>query len=153
MAATTSRSAAWAPSHWVISLPSRPWRSFSGWRLAIACNLDGASIFLCVATIFIAQLYGIDLTLSQQVLLVVTMVLTSKGAAGVPGFAIIILSATLASAGLPLDAVALVAGIFRIIDSGTTTLNVLGNAVAPLVIARWEGVDVTGSADPLSQSS
>ncbi|HGA2319076.1 TPA: cation:dicarboxylase symporter family transporter [Pseudomonas putida] len=118
-----------------------------------AFNLDGASIFLGVATIFIAQLYGIDLTLCQQVLLVVTMVLTSKGAAGVPGFAIIILSATLASAGLPLDAVALVAGIFRIIDSGTTTLNVLGNAVAPLVIARWEGVDVTGSADPLSQSS
>jgi proton glutamate symport protein len=103
-----------------------------------AFNLDGASIFLGVATIFIAQLYGIDLSLTQQVLLVITMVLTSKGAAGVPGFAIIILSATLASAGLPLDGVALIAGIFRIIDSGTTTLNVLGNAVAPLVIARWE---------------
>jgi proton glutamate symport protein len=103
-----------------------------------AFNLDGASIFLGVATIFIAQLYGIELSLSQQALLVVTMVLTSKGAAGVPGFAIIILSATLASAGLPLDGVALIAGIFRIIDSGTTTLNVLGNAIAPLVIARWE---------------
>ncbi|HGK3777558.1 TPA: dicarboxylate/amino acid:cation symporter [Klebsiella pneumoniae] len=103
-----------------------------------AFNLDGASIFLGVATIFVAQLYGIDLTLMQQVILVVTMVLTSKGAAGVPGFAILILSATLASAGLPLDAVALIAGIFRIIDSGTTTLNVLGNVVAPLVINRWE---------------
>jgi proton glutamate symport protein len=103
-----------------------------------AFNLDGASIFLGVATLFVAQLYGIDLTLAQQALLVVTMVLTSKGAAGVPGFAIIILSATLASAGLPLDGVALIAGIFRIIDSGTTTLNVLGNAIAPLVIARWE---------------
>ncbi|MBT9236614.1 cation:dicarboxylase symporter family transporter [Pseudomonas inefficax] len=110
-----------------------------------AFNLDGASIFLGVATIFIAQLYGIDLTLSQQILLVVTMVLTSKGAAGVPGFAIIILSATLASAGLPLDAVALVAGIFRVIESGTTTLNVLGNAIAPLVIARWEGVQLKPS--------
>jgi proton glutamate symport protein len=66
------------------------------------------------------------------------MVLTSKGAAWVPGFAIIILSATLASAGLPLEGVALIAGIFRIIDSGTTTLNVLGNAIAPLVIAKWE---------------
>ncbi|MEN5305569.1 cation:dicarboxylase symporter family transporter [Pseudomonas sp. TWI628] len=109
-----------------------------------AFNLDGASIFLGVATIFIAQLYGIDLTLSQQILLVVTMVLTSKGAAGVPGFAIIILSATLASAGLPLEAVALVAGIFRVIESGTTTLNVLGNAIAPLVIARWEGVALKG---------
>ncbi|MFM9434932.1 proton glutamate symport protein [Janthinobacterium sp. CG_23.3] len=103
-----------------------------------AFNLDGAAIFLGVATIFIAQLYGIDLSATQQALLVITMVLTSKGAAGVPGFAIIILSATLASAGLPLDGVALIAGIFRIIDSGTTTLNVLGNAVAPLVIARWE---------------
>jgi len=101
-------------------------------------NLDGAAIFLGVATIFIAQLYGIDLSVTQQAMLVITMVLTSKGAAGVPGFAIIILSATLASAGLPLEGVALIAGIFRIIDSGTTTLNVLGNAVAPLVIARWE---------------
>lgn len=107
-----------------------------------AFNLDGASIFLGVATVFIAQLYGIDLSISQQIMLVVTMVLTSKGAAGVPGFAIIILSATLASAGLPLEAVALIAGIFRIIDSGTTTLNVLGNAVAPLVIAKWEGVEL-----------
>ncbi|MEG1054657.1 MAG: cation:dicarboxylase symporter family transporter [Janthinobacterium sp.] len=103
-----------------------------------AFNLDGAAIFLGVATIFIAQLYGVDLTVAQQAMLVITMVLTSKGAAGVPGFAIIILSATLASAGLPLEGVALIAGIFRIIDSGTTTLNVLGNAVAPLVIARWE---------------
>ncbi|KAB8043909.1 cation:dicarboxylate symporter family transporter [Janthinobacterium aquaticum] len=103
-----------------------------------AFNLDGAAIFLGVATIFIAQLYAIDLSLTQQAMLVITMVLTSKGAAGVPGFAIIILSATLASAGLPLEGVALIAGIFRIIDSGTTTLNVLGNAIAPLVIARWE---------------
>ncbi|WP_436503091.1 cation:dicarboxylate symporter family transporter [Janthinobacterium sp. LB2P49] len=107
-----------------------------------AFNLDGAAIFLGVATIFIAQLYGIDLSATQQAMLVITMVLTSKGAAGVPGFAIIILSATLASAGLPLEGVALIAGIFRIIDSGTTTLNVLGNAVAPLVIARWEKEDL-----------
>ena len=112
-----------------------------------AFNLDGASIFLGVATIFVAQLYGIDLSLTQQVLLVVTMVLTSKGAAGVPGFAIIILSATLASAGLPLEGVALIAGIFRIIEGGTTTLNVLGNAIAPLVIARWEKVELRPLAE------
>jgi len=86
----------------------------------------------------VAQLYGIDLSVSQQALLVVTMVLTSKGAAGVPGFAILILSATLATAGLPLEGVALIAGIFRIIESGTTTLNVLGNAIAPLVVAKWK---------------
>lgn len=103
-----------------------------------AFNLDGASIFLGVATIFVAQLYDINLTIGQQVMLVVTMVLTSKGAAGVPGFALLILSATLASAGLPLTGVALVAGVFRIMEMGTTTLNVLGNAVAPLVVAKWE---------------
>lgn len=106
--------------------------------MGYAFNLDGASIFLGVATIFVAQLYGIDLSVSQQALLVVTMVLTSKGAAGVPGFAILILSATLATAGLPLEGVALIAGIFRIIESGTTTLNVLGNAIAPLVVAKWK---------------
>ncbi|MCB4321985.1 cation:dicarboxylase symporter family transporter [Alcaligenes sp. 13f] len=113
-----------------------------------AFNLDGASIFLGVATIFIAQLYGIDLTITQQLLLVVTMVLTSKGAAGVPGFAIIILSATLASSGLPLEGVALIAGVFRIIDSGTTTLNVLGNAIAPLVIAKWENGAEAAQSSP-----
>ncbi|PLP96773.1 cation:dicarboxylate symporter family transporter [Cupriavidus pauculus] len=103
-----------------------------------AFNLDGASIFLGVATIFVAQLYGIDLSISQQIMLVVTMVLTSKGAAGVPGFALLILSATLASAGLPLEGVALVAGVFRMMEMGTTTLNVLGNAIAPIVVAKWD---------------
>jgi proton glutamate symport protein len=102
-------------------------------------NLDGASIFLGIGTLFVAQLYGIDLTLGQQALLVVTMVLTSKGAAGVPGFMFVILSATLASAGLPLEGIAFIAGIYRIMDMGTTTLNVLGNALAPLVIAKWQG--------------
>jgi len=102
-------------------------------------NLDGASIFLGIGTLFVAQLYGIDLTVGQQAVLVVTMVLTSKGAAGVPGFMFVILSATLASAGLPLEGIAFIAGIYRIMDMGTTTLNVLGNALAPLVIAKWQG--------------
>jgi len=66
-------------------------------------NLNGASIFLGIDTLFVAQLYGIELSLGQQALLVVTMVLTSNGAAGVPGFMFVILSATLASAGLPLE--------------------------------------------------
>jgi proton glutamate symport protein len=109
-------------------------------------NLDGASIFLGIGTLFVAQLYGIDLTLGQQALLVVTMVLTSKGAAGVPGFMFVILSATLASAGLPLEGIAFIAGIYRVMDMGTTTLNVLGNALAPLVIAKWQGIKVTASS-------
>ncbi len=101
-------------------------------------NLDGASLFLGIGTLFVAQLYAIDLSIGQQALLVVTMVLTSKGAAGVPGFMFVILSATLASAGLPLEGIAFIAGVYRLMDMPTTALNVLGNALAPLVIARWE---------------
>lgn len=101
-------------------------------------NLDGASLFLGIGTLFVAQLYGIELSLAQQAVLVVTMVLTSKGAAGVPGFMFVILSATLSSAGLPLEGIAFIAGVYRVMEMGTTTLNVLGNALAPLVIARWE---------------
>ena len=67
------------------------------------------------------------------------MVLTSKGAAGVPGFMFIILTATLTAAGLPVEGVAIIAGIYRLMDMPVTALNVLGNALAPLVIARWEG--------------
>lgn len=101
-------------------------------------NLDGASLFLGIGTLFVAQLYGIDLSLADQALLVVTMVLTSKGAAGVPGFMFVILSATLASAGLPLEGIAFIAGVYRLMEMPTTALNVLGNALAPLVVARWE---------------
>lgn len=101
-------------------------------------NLDGTSIVLGISTLFITQLYGIDLTVSQQIMLVVTMVVTSKGAAGVPGFMFVVLSATLSSAGLPLEGIAFIAGIYRIIDMASATMNVLGNALAPLVIAKWE---------------
>ncbi|MDF3834802.1 cation:dicarboxylase symporter family transporter [Cupriavidus basilensis] len=102
-------------------------------------NLDGASIYLGIGTLFVAQLYGIHLGLQEQIVLTLTMVITSKGAAGVPGFMFVILLATLASAGLPLEGLAFIAGIDRIMDMGRTALNVIGNALAPLVIAKWEG--------------
>jgi proton glutamate symport protein len=102
-------------------------------------NLDGASIYLGIGTLFVAQLYGIHLGWQEQILLVLTMVVTSKGAAGVPGFMFVILLATLASAGLPIEGLALIAGVDRIMDMGRTALNVVGNALAPLVIAKWEG--------------
>ena len=108
--------------------------------LGYSFNLDGTSIFLGVGTLFVAQHYGIELTIADQALLVVTMVVTSKGAAGVTGFMFVILSATLSSTGLPLEGIALIAGIYRLIEMGTTTLNVLGNSLAVLVIARWEGI-------------
>ncbi|WGS51710.1 glutamate/aspartate:proton symporter GltP [Paraburkholderia sp. D15] len=101
-------------------------------------NLDGASIYLGIGTLFVAQLYGIHLGWQEQLLLTLTMVVTSKGAAGVPGFMFVILLATLASAGLPLEGLAFIAGVDRVMDMGRTALNVVGNALAPLVIAKWE---------------
>lgn len=101
-------------------------------------NLDGASIYLGIGTLFVAQLYGIHLGWQEQLVLTLTMVVTSKGAAGVPGFMFVILLATLASAGLPLEGLAFIAGVDRIMDMGRTALNVVGNALAPLVIAKWE---------------
>jgi proton glutamate symport protein len=101
-------------------------------------NLDGASIYLGIAALFVAQLYGIHLGWQEQLILTLTMVITSKGAAGVPGFMFVILLATLASAGLPLEGLAVIAGVDRLMDMGRTTLNVVGNALAPLVIAKWE---------------
>lgn len=107
--------------------------------LGYSFNLDGASLFAALGTLFIAQAYGIDLSLADQAMLVLIMVLTSKGAAGVPGFMFIILTATLTAAGLPVEGVAIIAGVYRLMDMPVTALNVLGNALAPLVIARWEG--------------
>ncbi|MBN3786630.1 glutamate/aspartate:proton symporter GltP [Burkholderia sp. Ac-20353] len=101
-------------------------------------NLDGASIYLGIGTLFVAQLYGVHLGWQEQILLTLTMVVTSKGAAGVPGFMFVILLATLASAGLPLEGLAFIAGVDRVMDMGRTALNVVGNALAPLVIAKWE---------------
>ncbi|MGB3127712.1 MAG: cation:dicarboxylase symporter family transporter [Pseudomonas sp.] len=115
-------------------------------------NLDGASLFLGIGTLFVAQLYGIELSLADQALLVVTMVLTSKGAAGVPGFMFVILSATLASAGLPLEGIAFIAGVYRLMEMPTTALNVLGNALAPLVIAKWEGRSAQVAPGPSAQN-
>ncbi|WP_337157882.1 cation:dicarboxylate symporter family transporter [Pseudomonas putida] len=101
-------------------------------------NLDGASLFVGIGTLFIAQLYEIPLSLADQAVLVLIMVLTSKGAAGVPGAMFVILTATLTSAGLPVEGIAFIAGVYRLMDMPITALNVLGNALAPLVIAKWE---------------
>lgn len=117
--------------------------------LGYSFNLDGASLFAALGTLFIAQAYGIDLSLADQAMLVLIMVLTSKGAAGVPGFMFIILTATLTAAGLPVEGVAIIAGVYRLMDMPVTALNVLGNALAPLVIARWEGqLGKPASAEP-----
>jgi aerobic C4-dicarboxylate transport protein len=103
-------------------------------------NLDGASIYLSIGTLFIAQAVGVDLSLSQQITVVLVLMLTSKGMAGVPGSAFLALSATASSLGaIPAGAVALLLGVDRIMDSMRVVVNLLGNCVAVFVVSRWEG--------------
>jgi len=101
-------------------------------------NLDGSTLYQSIAAIFIAQLYGIDLSLGQEIVLVLTLMVTSKGIAGVPGVSFVVLLATLGSVGIPLEGLAFIAGVDRILDMARTALNVVGNALAVLVIAKWE---------------
>jgi len=103
-------------------------------------NLDGSTLYQSIAAIFIAQLYGIDLSIGQQLMLVLTLMVTSKGIAGVPGVSFVVLLATLGSVGIPLEGLAFIAGVDRIMDMARTALNVIGNALAVLVISKWEGV-------------
>ncbi|BET95719.1 glutamate/aspartate:proton symporter GltP [Xenorhabdus taiwanensis] len=101
-------------------------------------NLDGSTLYQSIAAIFIAQLYGIDLSLWQEITLVLTLIITSKGIAGVPGVSFVVLLATLGSVGIPLEGLAFIAGIDRVLDMARTALNVVGNALAALVVAKWE---------------
>lgn len=103
-------------------------------------NLDGASIYLSIGTLFIAQAVGVDLSLSQQITVVLVLMLTSKGMAGIPGSAFLALSATASSLGaIPAGAVALLLGVDRIMDSMRVVTNLLGNCVAVFAVSKWEG--------------
>jgi proton glutamate symport protein len=101
-------------------------------------NLDGSTLYLSLAAVFVAQAAGIDMPIGTQVLMVLTLTLTSKGVAGVPRAALVILAGTLSSFGLPLEGVAVILGVDEILDMGRTTVNVVGNCLASAVIARWE---------------
>lgn len=103
-------------------------------------NLDGSTLYLSIASIFVAQLAGIELTLGQQLLMMLTLMLTSKGVAGVPRGALVVLTAALTTFGLPLEGAAILLGIDQVLDMGRTAINVTGNCLATAVVARWEGV-------------
>ena len=109
-------------------------------------NLDGSTLYLSLAAIFVAQAAGVELSITQQVLMMLTLMLTSKGVAGVPRSSLVILAGTLSSFGLPLEGVAVILGVDEILDMGRTTVNVVGNCLASAVIARWEGEFNTGGA-------
>jgi proton glutamate symport protein len=102
-------------------------------------NLDGTSLYLSLAAMFVAQAAGIDLSFGEQLIIVVTLMLTSKGVAGVSRAAIVVLAGTLSSFGLPLEGVAVLLGVDQLMDMGRTMVNVIGNCLATVVIARWEG--------------
>jgi proton glutamate symport protein len=103
-------------------------------------NLDGSTLYLSAASLFVAQLAGVELTVWQQLTMMLTLMLTSKGVAGVPRAALVILTATLSTFGLPLDGAAILLGIDQLLDMGRTAVNVMGNCIATAVVARWEGV-------------
>lgn len=116
--------------------------------LAYSFNLDGMMMYLAFAVVFIAQAAGIELSFWQQFTMLLVMMITSKGVAGVPRAAIVVIGATLPVFGLPIEGVALLLAIDQFVDMGRTATNVFGNCIAAAVIAKWEGaLDPTASQD------
>ena len=117
-------------------------RRISGFVLPLgySFNLDGSMMYASFATIFIAQAYGIELSIGTQILILLTLMVSSKGIAAVPRASLVVITATLAMFDLPVEGVALVFAIDHFLDMGRTATNVVGNAVATSVITKWEGM-------------
>jgi proton glutamate symport protein len=112
-------------------------------------NLDGSTLYLGVASLFVAQAAGIDLSVGQQLLMMLTLLVTSKGVAGVPRASLVVLAGTLSSFGLPLEGVAVILGVDELMDMARTSVNVVGNCLAAAVVGRWEGeLGAIGVASP-----
>ena len=117
-------------------------RRISGFMLPLgySFNLDGSMMYMSFATIFIAQAYGIDLPIATQILILLTLMISSKGVAAVPRASLVVITGTLAMFDLPVEGVALILAIDQFLDMGRTATNVVGNAVATSVITKWEGL-------------
>lgn len=102
-------------------------------------NLDGSVLYQAIASMFIAQMFDIHLSIGQQIMLMLVLMVTSKGMAGVPGVSFVVLLATFSTIGLPAEGLAFIAGIDRILDMGRTAVNVVGNSLAAIVVSKWEG--------------
>ncbi|MGI8990827.1 MAG: dicarboxylate/amino acid:cation symporter [Bryobacteraceae bacterium] len=103
-------------------------------------NLDGSTLYLSLASVFVAQAAGVQMPIGRQLLMLLTLMLTSKGVAGIPRAALVILAGTLASFQLPIEGIAVLLGVDALLDMARTSVNVLGNCLASAVVARWEGV-------------
>ena len=112
-------------------------------------NLDGSTLYLAVASIFVAQAAGVHLSMGEQLLMMGTLVLTSKGVAGVPRATLVVLLATAATFRLPVEPIFVILGIDALMDMARTMVNVVGNCLASVVVARWEGVFETEMVDPV----
>lgn len=117
-------------------------RRISGFMLPLgySFNLDGSMMYTSFATLFIAQAYNIPLSMGQQIAMLLTLMVTSKGIASVPRASLVVIAATLTQFGLPVEGVALLLGVDTFLDMGRTATNVVGNAVATSVITKWEGM-------------
>lgn len=113
-------------------------------------NLDGTALYLSLAAMFVAQAAGAQLAFGTQLLMMLTLMLTSKGVAGVPRAALVILAGTLGTFNLPVEGVAVILGVDALMDMGRTSVNVLGNCLAAAVVARWEGVDLMDSKESVA---
>jgi Na+/H+-dicarboxylate symporter len=102
-------------------------------------NLDGSMMYCTFAVMFIAQVYGIEISIGQQILMVAILMLTSKGIAGVPRASLVVIAATLAQFNIPEAGLLLLLGIDHFLDMGRSATNVIGNSIATVVVAKWEG--------------
>jgi Na+/H+-dicarboxylate symporter len=107
--------------------------------LGYSFNLDGSMMYMTFATLFVAQAYGIELSMTQQILMLLTLMITSKGVAGVPRASLVVITATMAQFNIPEAGLLLILAVDHFLDMGRSATNVVGNAVASVVVAKWEG--------------
>jgi proton glutamate symport protein len=121
--------------------------------LGYTFNLDGTTLYLALASVFVAQAAKVELTIGQQITMMLTLMLTSKGVAGVPRASLVILAGTLASFNLPLVGITLILGVDELMDMARTMTNVIGNCLATVVVAKWEGEFKEASDEELARAA
>ncbi len=121
--------------------------------LGYSFNLDGTTLYLSLAAVFVAQAAGVELTVGQQITMLLTLMLTSKGVAGVPRASLVILAGILASYNLPLAGITLILGVDELMDMARTMTNVIGNCLATVVVAKWEGQFKEATDEELAEAA
>jgi proton glutamate symport protein len=117
-------------------------------------NLVGSTLYLSLAAMFVAQAAGVHLAFSTQLVMMLTLMLTSKGVAGVPRASLVILAGTLASFNLPIEGIAVILGVDTVMDMARTGVNLLGNCLATAVVAKWEGISLaTSEPEPIAEAA